>query len=69
MIQHLKEFNEYYPCTRWFIFCQLPRQANGTNMAMDGDLEYKQQIARIKGDLEIGILRLGERSFSVRYLS
>ncbi|MFR5656683.1 MAG: hypothetical protein ACLUDU_01190 [Butyricimonas faecihominis] len=35
---------------------------------MDGDLEYKQQIARIKGDLKSVFDSVKTKSFSVEYL-
>ena len=38
------------------------------SMAMDGDLEYKQQIARIKGDLKSVFDSVKTKSFSVEYL-
>lgn len=68
MIQHLEEFKRILPLYTLVAFFASYQDRLVQTMAMDGDLEYKQQIARIKGDLKLVFDSVKTRSFSVEYL-
>ena len=68
MIQHLEEFQRILPVYTLVSFFASYQDRLVQSMAMDGDLEYKQQIARIKGDLKSVFDSVKTKSFSVEYL-